>query len=89
MRRATWLALAALLSMQLVLAGHQFDHTATSVAESCEFCVQLDRLDDGVVGHSSPAIIRHDSFVESSFAITAFVSSAAHRAYNSRAPPYI
>ncbi|MGI9272382.1 MAG: hypothetical protein ACR2QT_11445 [Woeseiaceae bacterium] len=39
-------AVLLLAGLQLSNATHQFDHSATDLADACSYCVQLDRLDD-------------------------------------------
>jgi hypothetical protein len=87
LRKATLLALFALASMQLVLAGHQFEHSAASAVESCHVCVQADRLDDTVVEHTSFAHIAGEQHSEPQQLTVAFVDDTAYRPFNSRAPP--
>ena len=87
LRRATLLALFALASLQLTLAGHQFDQSAGTAVETCNVCVQADRLDDSIAVDSSLTVVRAENHVESPKRVATFVSSTAFRNFNSRAPP--
>ena len=87
LRKATLLALFALASMQLALAGHQFEHSAASAVESCHVCVQADRLDDSVVESSSFTPIAGEQHSEPQQLAIAIVDDSVRRPFNSRAPP--
>ena len=87
LRKATLLALFALASMQLALAGHQFEHSAASAVESCHVCVQADRLDDSVVESSPVTPVAGEQYNEPRQLAVAFVDDSVRRPFNSRAPP--
>lgn len=87
-RRASWLALVSLAWMQLAFAGHQFEHSA-AYADSCDACVQLDRLDD-VVAESldAPGALRPVTREAMPWS-AAPVGILVVPAFNPRAPPVI
>jgi hypothetical protein len=87
-RRASWLALVSLAWMQLAFAGHQFEHSAT-YADSCDACVQLDRLDDVA---AQPPVALDFLRPDERDAIPRFETPAdvvSVKAFNPRAPPVI
>ena len=53
LRRASWLALLSVAVLQVSLALHQFEHNDKNVGDTCELCVQLDRMGDAVADESS------------------------------------
>jgi len=83
------LALFALASMQLAMAGHQFDHSAASAVESCHVCVQADRLDDATVDNAPLATYERQAHVEPQFSAAARIAEASGRNFNPRAPPQL
>ena len=87
LRKATLLALFALASMQLVLAGHQFEHSAASAVESCHVCVQADRLDDIDFDSTAQPSFGDQRFVVATQAAAVIHDNAARKPFNSRAPP--
>ena len=87
LRRATWLSLVALAVLQFALASHQFDHVAGYGVETCQACVQLDRLDDGLV-ESLPLPIDRSESAESYGLVPASRYDRLHaRLFHARAPP--
>jgi hypothetical protein len=86
--RASWLALLSLAWMQLAIAGHQFEHSA-DYTDVCEFCVQVDRLDDVVAAPPAtlevPRLASHPgiSLAEGS------VADLEISCFNPRAPPLL
>lgn len=86
LRRGSLLALVSLAWMQLALAGHQFEHSAT-YAESCDVCVQLDRLDD-VSGGDVP-VVDFPAAPSGAFfdEFSLWIESPAAIGFNPRAPP--
>jgi hypothetical protein len=88
LNRASWLALVLLTWTQLAFAGHQFEHSA-AYADSCDACVQLDRLDD-IIGERPAALeLLRPAGGEVISASPAPVSTAFVPAFNPRAPPVI
>lgn len=87
MRQGVWLALVALAFLQLSIAGHQFDHSVTSVGDTCELCVQFDRLDDVVVEHAPLALLGHNDRAGGVDVSSGPVYASVIRRYASRAPP--
>ena len=86
LRQASWRALFSLAWMQLALAGHQFEHSPT-YSDSCDICVQFDRLDDVVAdsvgaGHATCKVsaepLREQAANE---------ATAAPNSFDARAPP--
>ena len=74
--------------MQLAVAGHQFEHSAT-IAESCDICVQLDRLDDSVAEPSAALeVLLPAGRAEDSSAVIP-VKTLVAAPCNARAPPVI
>jgi len=73
--------------MQLVLAGHQFDHSAGSPAEVCQVCVQADRLDDATVDDAPIQSTINEPHVESALTVVTRFDDTAYRLFDSRAPP--
>ena len=89
LRRATWLSLVALAVLQFALASHQFDHVAGYGMDSCQVCVQLDRLDDGVADSLPLPIDLYDAS-ESYGLVPASRFDCLHaRLFDSRAPPHL
>lgn len=87
LRASAWLTLLSLALVQLSLASHQFDHHATELAESCEVCVQLERLDDAASGHIAPdaaITVGYEAGLQDSAKV--FLPSRTD-SYLSRAPP--
>jgi hypothetical protein len=84
-----WLGLLSIAWLQLAFAVHQFDHVADYVGDTCEVCVQLDRIDDVTVDHALPVAEMHPGA-----SLLAPPSSKAGtygivRGFLSRAPPFI
>ncbi len=86
--RASWLALVSLAWMQLSFAGHQFEHSA-AYADSCEACVQLDRLDDLIAEPPAVSALHRPTGREPILQVPTVASVAAVPAFNPRAPPFI
>ena len=74
--------------MQLSFVGHQFEHSA-AYADSCEACVQLDRLDDLVAEPPAVSEVHRPAGREPVLQAPALASVAAVLAFNPRAPPFI
>ena len=89
LRKATLLALFALASMQLAMAGHQFDHAAASAVESCHVCVQADRLDDLAVDAAPQTEFYPQVQIAPQQLIATTRADASARNFNSRAPPQL
>ena len=87
LRKATWLALFALATMQLVFVGHQFDHSAGTAAETCHVCAQADRLDDVVIDDTPVLLAFDDKHVDSLQVVVSWSGDTAYRNFDSRAPP--
>lgn len=87
-QRASWLALVSLAWMQLAFASHQLEHSAAYM-DVCDACVQLERLDDIVVGDAPAAEVSahpHQILLDppAAPAVTAVVTG-----FSARAPPVI
>ena len=89
LRKATWLVLFSLAWMQLSFASHQFDHVGTSIAESCELCVHMDRGDDALCGHHLPHTADVGPHEQPARAMPGRASLLQVRHFESRAPPRI
>ena len=89
LRRASWLALLSLAWLQLTLASHQFDHVATYFADSCNVCIQLDRIDDSVAGQPAVAVSPLGNAAEPEVLMPRGPSRSFVRHFQSRAPPLI
>jgi hypothetical protein len=85
-RRATWLALVSLAWMQLAFAGHQFEHSPV-YTDSCDACVQLDRLDDVVAGPPGALELLRPAGQEAILRCDTAARVAIVPAFNPRAPP--
>lgn len=74
--------------MQLAIAGHQFEHSA-SYAEFCDVCVQVDRFDDAVAEQPATVVllrpVNHIAKSRSEVAVIALIVSG----YSPRAPPFV
>lgn len=87
-QRASWLALVSLAWMQLAFASHQLEHSA-AYTDVCDACVQLERLDDIVVGDAPAAEVSgnpHQMLLDQSAA--PLVASVV-AGFSARAPPAI
>jgi hypothetical protein len=74
--------------MQLAFAGHQFEHSA-AYTDVCDACVQLERLDDIVVGDAPAAEVSghpHQDLLEEP---AAPIVAAVVAGFSARAPPVI
>lgn len=81
-----WLALLVVAWTQVAIAGHQFEHSGTAAADTCEICVQLDRSDGALLpdaAPASPSATQHPTTVPA----TKYRPIAAAAGYWSRAPP--
>ncbi len=87
LRASAWLTLLSLALVQLSLASHQFDHHATDLVESCEVCVQLERLDDAASGHIAPDAAITVGYEVGPQESTDLALPSPTDAYLSRAPP--
>jgi len=86
--RLVWLAVFVVAWTQVAIAGHQFEHTASTVADTCEICAQLERAG----GAPAPALA--DAGLYSAPAVVAIpaigtLTIAAAVAYSPRAPPLL
>jgi hypothetical protein len=85
-KAAAWTALLAIGWLQLSIAVHQFDHVAEYVEDSCDVCIQLDRV-DAVVGPAADGP-QLPEFGLSDFDTTALsIGRDTIRGFDSRAPP--
>ncbi len=87
-RAGAFVALLAMLLLQLTGATHQYSHTLDELSSSCEVCLQLDRDDtapERAVVAAVPAPLAEMALAVSS----RVVDSQPHRLYQSRAPPRI
>ena len=87
LRASAWLSLLSVALVQLSLASHQFDHAATELVDSCEICVQLERLDDAASGHMVPDATVTAAYEFSSNVAAGVAVPARHEAYRPRDPP--
>ena len=87
LRKAAWLALVALAFLQLSIAGHQFDHSLSSVTDTCDLCVQLDRMDDGMAGHAASQFTYFGVPTQIPLVSTLTVDDVCVHGFNPRAPP--
>ena len=87
LRAAAWLTLLSLALVQLSLATHQFDHAATDLADHCEVCVQLDRLDDSATGDPLCAISVAASYGDLALAADRVSETFRYGPYHPRDPP--
>ena len=88
LRRISWLALLSLAWMQLALAGHQFEHSL-SHTDSCEICVQFDRLDDVVASDAGAGHASGTVGVVWRCEQVAHADNAPASSFDARAPPVI
>lgn len=88
LRRTSWLALLSLAWMQLALAGHQFEHSLV-YSDSCEICVQFDRLDDVVAAEADAGHASGIVGVEWRCEQVAHADNAPESSFDARAPPVI
>ena len=81
--------LLSLAWMQFAFASHQFEHDTQSVAETCEVCVHLDRLDDSVSGEASSSQVEtfHEALDRQTPVRVAGLIKT--RTFDSRAPPQL
>ena len=85
-RRVSWIALLPIAWLQFTIAVHQFDHVAGYVEDSCQVCVQLDRVDAAVDDAAEQApLVSIDAL--SATAPAATVNRDFFRIFDSRAPP--
>lgn len=77
-----WLALVALVSLQLANVVHQSGHAATELAETCVACVQLDSpaLAASATGSSMPELAPETDRAQ-------FIQAPARQATYTRPPP--
>ena len=86
--RASWLALLSLAWMQLAIAGHQFEHSA-HYADVCEFCVQVDRLDNVVAALPATLVIPRPAGHPGISLAEVSVPHLEISCFNPRAPPLV
>lgn len=84
--RIALLALLSIAASQLVLAGHQFAHDETLVAESCAVCIQLEQLDVPVAAGKSASLSQSIEVFRPPFGDQQTAIGVV-RHYASRAPP--
>jgi len=89
LRKASWLALALLALLQITLVSHQFDHVAAYLGDTCQVCVQLDRVGDTAVDQPESLPASSGRHVETRRPIAAVASTPVVRHFDSRAPPAI
>ena len=73
--------------MQLVLAFHVFEHSAVAAADTCEVCVQADRLDDIDLDSTAQPSSGDQRNVVAIQVAAVVHDNAARKPFNSRAPP--
>lgn len=86
---AVWVGLLSIAWLQLAFAVHQFDHVADYVGETCQVCVQLDRVDDVTVDHALPAADIHATIAVAIPSSDGLATHGIVRGFNPRAPPFI
>jgi hypothetical protein len=86
---AVWFGLLSIVWLQLAFAVHQFDHVADYVGDTCEVCVQLDRVDDVTVDHALPVAEIHTSASLLAPPSSRAATFGIVRGFHSRAPPFI
>ena len=87
LRASAWLTLMSRALVQLSLASHQFDHAATDLADHCEVCVQLERLDDAASGAALPTVALVPARDPNTRAAVIAVNPSRPGAFDPRAPP--
>ncbi len=85
--RATWLVAAVLATSQLVLIAHQMDAASTHAFETCQICVHLEKLDDGVAKTSPTKFLVHHVRTATQNAVECLYDSIPLRFFHTRAPP--
>ncbi len=86
--RIALLALLSIAASQLVLAGHQFAHDETVVAENCAVCIQLEQLESPTIGAESASLMTFAKLVLPVLTDRVVADDIVRR-YSSRAPPAI
>ena len=89
LRAAACLTMLSLALLQLSLASHQFDHPAGDLAEFCEICVKLERLDDATTWTAPQDVNAVEEPVFETIRPAVAVETSPVRPYRSRAPPKI
>ena len=89
LKAGSWLALLSLALLQFSLASHQYDHAADHLAESCDVCVQLERLDDSASGHAKPPVEPAAPRAHEPGLPGKEIGTVPVRPYLSRAPPQL
>jgi len=84
---AVWFALLSVAWLQLALALHQFEHVAEYVEDSCQVCIQLDRVDDVAADRSTSTSMLSTIGNLVPRAPASVVGLATIRGFDSRAPP--
>ena len=80
-------ALLSVALLQLTIAVHQFEHVAGYVDDSCHVCVQLDRVGDAAVDHSTTTSPVATALNGRQARPADFISRTLVRGFDSRAPP--
>ena len=88
-RGALRFALLSVALLQLSIAVHKFEHVVEYVDDSCQLCVQLDRLGDAVADYSMPTAIQAIPGIPSWQEPTSTVVRASIFGFHSRAPPQL
>ena len=88
-RSAVWLALLSVAWLQLSSAAHELDHVAEQIGESCQVCLQLDRVDDVAADHSAAATLVPLFAAEILRPETEFSGQLFLLGFDPRAPPQI
>ena len=86
-RGALFLALLPVVLLQLSLAGHQFEHVAEALDQSCHVCVQLDRVDDADASTSGSMATLSAGVILVRPATVDVFGRALIRGFESRGPP--
>jgi hypothetical protein len=74
--------------MQLAFAGHQFEHSA-DYTDVCDACVQLERLDDIVIGDAAADEVSAHPYQVLLDQPAAPIVAAVVAGFSARAPPVI
>jgi hypothetical protein len=87
LRASAWLSLLSVALVQLSLASHQFDHAATELVDSCETCVQLERLDDAATGDAASDVLIAVAYGVEAHPANDVATPSPIEAYRPRDPP--
>lgn len=87
-RQLLWLAVFIVAWIQVAVAGHQFEHSAAAVADTCETCAQLERTGGALVPATADAGL-FSALAVVAVPATGSPSIAVATAYSPRAPPVL